>query len=40
VDTRADISKREQILETIEINTLRKTTGKKRVDRVRRQDIR
>jgi hypothetical protein len=39
-ETDADISITVQMLETIEINTLRKITGKRRIDHVRSQDIR
>jgi hypothetical protein len=39
-ETRADTSKTGHILETIEMNTLRKVTGKRRIDHVRSQDIR
>jgi hypothetical protein len=39
VETRADISKTKQLLETTEMNTLKKLVGKIRSDHVTNQDI-
>jgi hypothetical protein len=40
VETQADIPKTKQLLGTRELNTLRKTVGKTRLDHVTNQDIR